>query len=140
MKDVELILRFLALFEEAATYEKPMKTFLNKYMAAHEVINDERERQIRELFEATVTFIHSALGDRAFKPLTAFNAAVFDSVMVGTARRLARTPAPPSAAFKEAYDALINERKFIAAYGKATSDKESVTERLRLATEAFERI
>ena len=34
-RDVELILRFLALYYSGDSYEKPMKDFLNKFMARH---------------------------------------------------------------------------------------------------------
>ena len=32
MRDIELVVRFLALFEDSAKYTKPMKTFLNAFM------------------------------------------------------------------------------------------------------------
>jgi hypothetical protein len=140
MKDVELILRFLALFHGSGNYEKPMKSFLNKYMADNATIDANSEEALRSLFETTIGYVYEALDGRAFKPLAAFNAAVFDSVMVGAARRLAREPKPGPLGFVEAYDRLLQDVSFRAAYSKATSDKESVSERLRLATQAFENL
>jgi hypothetical protein len=139
MKDVELILRFFALYEDA-NYEKPMKTFLNSFMAGHAAIDEKREVAMRDLFETTIGYVFEALGNRAFRPREAFNAAVFDAVMVGAARRLQRLPAPNRDDFTKAYAELLKDQKFIMAYSKATSDNESVANRLRLATEAFERV
>ena len=137
MKDVELILRFLALFESSEEYEKPMKAFLNGFMARRATLDSDAEAGMLESFDTTISYIGEALGSRAFKPQAAFNAAVFDAVMVGAARRLAHEPVPPTETFVVAYDELLGNGDFRNAYSKATSDKESVQGRIRLATDAF---
>jgi hypothetical protein len=138
MKDVELVLRFCALLMSSDAYEKPMKTFLNDFMAANAALTNEKGEELRIRFEAAIAYICGALGSRAFKPLTAFNAAVFDAVMVGVSRRLSNGAEAPSVeGFVSAYNSLLAHEDFKAAYSRATSDKDSVETRLRMATESF---
>ncbi len=137
MRDQELILRFLALYFDSESYSRPMKEFLNKYMGKNRYLRQQDGPTIRTLFKNTISVVFSALGDRAFKPARAINAAVFDGVMVGIARRLARGPIVDVAELRAAYEALLNNPDFIAVSERATADEESVATRLRLATNAF---
>lgn len=137
MKDVELILRFIALFERSELYEKPMKAFLNDFMAAMAKVDVAKIAAFTAIFDSSISFVENALGPKAFKPLAAFNAAVFDAVMVGVARRLQDNKSPSRERFLEAYNSLLGSEKFKAAYSRATSDKESVQARIQLATDAF---
>jgi len=137
LKDVEMILRFFALRYKNDSYEKPMKSFLNRFMKANRDLSEERRNNFRREFEATISTIESALGTRAFRPAKAFNAAVFDSVMVGVAIRLQQRDELSDGSLKLAYEALVKDAAFVAAYQRATSDPESVKERIRLATNAF---
>ncbi|HKI83303.1 MAG TPA: DUF262 domain-containing protein, partial [Candidatus Krumholzibacteria bacterium] len=83
MRDQELILRFLALYHRAEKYSPPMKEFLNRYMGDNRWVQAAQAQELRALFESTISAIHAAVGDDAFRPVRAFNAAVFDAVMVG---------------------------------------------------------
>jgi hypothetical protein len=88
MRDQELILRFLALYFYFGSYERPMSDFLNKYMGKNRELAYQPDNQIKETFQKTIDVISEAIGREAFRPKATFNAAVFDSVMVGVARRL----------------------------------------------------
>ena len=57
-RDIELILRFFALYFDAGIYEKPMVLFLNAYMGR----NRRLKRQPQELLERV--FTESAAPDR----------------------------------------------------------------------------
>jgi hypothetical protein len=137
MRDQELILRFLALHFYSELYRRPMKEFLNQYMGRNRDLQVQDGPTITTLFTNTVSTAFSALGDRAFKPARVINAAVFDGVMVGIARRLARGPIADLAALRVAYEALLLNPEFIAVSQRATADEESVARRLHLATDAF---
>jgi len=90
-----------------------------------------------QLFKSTIDFIKAALDTRAFKPERAINAAVYDSVMVGTARRLRSSRAPSAAAFAEAYDGLLRTGEYMDLVSRSTADDTNVARRLKIATEAF---
>lgn len=137
MKDQELILRFFAIYFDAKGYKKPMIDFLNKHMASNRHLQHYSREDLSKLFTTTVELICDSLAEKAFKPRRSLNAAVFDAVMVGVARRLAKAPIADQRTLKKRYDELLEKPDFIKAYESATTDEESVRRRLQLATAAF---
>lgn len=141
-KDLELILRFFSMYFLSDQYGRPMKAFLNKYMAYNRHLERNSADELRSLFSLTIGVVYDALSERAFRPERALNAAVFDAVMVGIARRLMNktTVKLNTDKVKEHYDKLLSKAEFEQAYRTATSDSENVKTRLRLATEFFEEV
>lgn len=137
LKDLELILRFFAMYYYAASYRRPMKEFLNRYMAANRALEKQPADKLITLFESTIAVIRSHIGQKAFRLERAVNAAVLDSVMVGVAARLSSGPVFKPEAFGAAYAALLVETDYRAAAESATADEESVKTRLKKAKEAF---
>jgi hypothetical protein len=137
LKDLELILRFLALHYHAASYRRPMKDFLNRFMAANRTLERHSEKEIRALFDETVAAVHNDIGARAFRIKSAVNAAVVDSVMVGVAARIGSGIPPKAGALNSAYTRLLNDKWFVEAVSRATADEENVKTRLQLAKSAF---
>lgn len=138
LKDQELLLRFFALHYEAKNYRRPMRRFLNNFLDGNDMICNAREKEFRHIFEESIALVAEALGEDAFRPEKQLNTAVFDSVMIGIARRLNLKKSKPTAlAVKKAYEKLLVNNAFKAAYGRATADEEQVKNRLKLATEAF---
>lgn len=140
LKDIELILRFFAFLFYADSYERPMKGFLNKYMAANRHLERQNEQVLSEIFERTITLVHQALGKRAFRIKTALNAAVFDSVMVGIAKRLERGEVSDLDALRQAYNALMEDAIYVDRVSRATADEEYVRTRLDLARQIFSNV
>jgi uncharacterized protein with ParB-like and HNH nuclease domain len=85
LKDQEFILRFFAMYLDRAKYKKPLKSFLNKYMAKNRDLNIHSEKTLTEIFIRTVDYTNRVLGKKAFRPIRAINASVFDSIMVAIA-------------------------------------------------------
>jgi hypothetical protein len=137
MRDQELILRFLALLHEASGYQTPMVAFLNSYMGRHKNLNGESASALGDSFRSAIDIIYHSVGSRAFHPVRALNAAVFDSVMVGAARRLESGPVLDTRAFADAYRILLGNQSFLDACGRGTAGTERVRRRLDLATAAF---
>lgn len=140
MRDQELILRFLALYFASADYKRPMKDFLNRYMGRNRRFRMQDAGTIRHVFALTVEVVSRCLGPKAFKPKRALNAAVYDAVMVGIARRLERGPIEDCEALRLEYESLLADPGFTKVSERATADEESVETRLELATEAFSHI
>lgn len=137
LKDIELILRFFALYFYSGSYRRPMKDFLNRYMAANRNLQNQDERLLRNVFESTVRIILKSIGVKAFRPARALNAAVLDSVMVGVASRYLAGRVLEESRFKDAYNALINDKEFLSLTARSTADEENVRRRLQLAKEKF---
>jgi hypothetical protein len=136
MRDQEMLLRFLALhFSER--YEQYMQDFLNKFMAANRWLQRYSAEEISEAFVPTVELIAEAVGSRAFRPKRAFNAAVFDAVMVGLARRLERGPVEDREGLARAHQGLLADPDFVNATETGTAQEPNVVKRLKLASSAF---
>ena len=74
-KDHELILRVLALYETANLYERPLKSFLNHYLAANRDRTPEEAASIGILFANACSQVNEGIGTRAFRPVGPINAA-----------------------------------------------------------------
>lgn len=141
LKDMEMILRFLGLFFYSHEYRRPMKDFLNRYMATNRRLGKQNAATVTDIFQRTTDTILESIGPRAFKPRRAVNAAVLDSVMFGVAKRLEAGGAIQHAnALKEAYGTLMEDEEYLAGVEKATSDEENVRIRLSRAEETFAEI
>lgn len=136
-KDEELIVRFFALYRDGGKYARPMNGFLNKFSAEMNKVGKHELDRLSVVFQTTIDKINSAIGPRAFRIIRALNAAAFDAVMVGLAKRLDSGPAPSDAAVCRAYDTLVANDEFKQLCERATADEENVRKRLALATAAF---
>ena len=137
LKDMEMILRFFAFYYHADHYGRPMKEFLNSYMATNRNLERQTETELQEIFLKTTSTLVNALGQKAFRPKRAVNAAVVDSLMTGVARRLAHGAIANTKQLQRRYKSLISKKDYVAAIEKGTSDEANVEARMRLATEAF---
>jgi hypothetical protein len=88
-------------------------------------------------FVAAIELAYDVLGEKAFKPAKAFNAAVFDAVLTGIAKRQALGEISDRAGFHAAYLTLMSDAEFIAETSRSTANDESVKKRLQKATAAF---
>jgi hypothetical protein len=137
MRDQELILRFLALYYDADQYSRPMKGFLTNFMGRNKHLTVIPAEKMRSAFILTIEAIHKGIGKRSFRLARVLNAAVFDAVMVGLARRLDRGEIFDFETLKRMYSILVEDPKFLAVAERATADEESVFRRLELSTSAF---
>lgn len=128
-KDIELILRCLALHYEFDKYEKPMKEFLNKFMGRHRDPSDDSLLQIKALFTETCTRIPQTLGSKPFHIKAGLNTAVLDAVFVAFAANIASTPSD----IAERYDSLKANKDFNDAVSAGTTDVDTVKKRIELA-------
>ena len=123
MRDVELILRFLALSE--MQYEKPMKAFINLFMGRHKSTT---VPVLANLFLDTVNRVHVALGDRPFHISRGINSSVFDSVMVAFGKC---TEQPTD--IQNRYHRLITDAEYRKLIYVSTTDADTVKARIAMA-------
>ena len=116
LKDIELILRFFAMLESSRRYKRPMKGFLNAYMAKRRHVGAKRRDSLTAVFTKTTEAILRGIGSQAFKLKTAVNAALADAVMVGVARRVLAGEIANPDDFKKAYDDLLSDPSFQRIY------------------------
>jgi len=130
MRDVELIVRFLALYEGYESYTKTMKEFLNRFMARHqrEVIREPYET----VFIQTVTRVFQSLGPKPFHIKRGINVAVFDSVMVAYAKS---TGDPHD--LRDRFAKLLANSSYREATSSGTTDVDTVKRRIALAQQVL---
>ena len=140
LKDMELILRFFALFFNRTEYKNPMKNFLNNFMQEHQ--HDIDTEKYRELFFESTEFIHKFGGDGAFLDIGGKKpkAAVIDSLMYGIAKRLQDKEPPDGEKFTHARDSILGNSEYQRAINAGTSQNYKVKTRLQLSENAFKSI
>lgn len=134
LKDQELIIRFLALYFFPERYHRPMEEFLNLVTKTAHKHNQYFYKDCASIFSKTIEKIYSALGKKAFRPERSLNAAVFDSVMVGVAKRLSSGVDLKDSSLKAVYERMLADKKYIDAISQSTSDEANVEARLKYAT------
>lgn len=130
-RDIELILRFFALFESYKQYKRPMDEFLTLYFQAHREVNDTEKVTKRTIFESVVDAIYDNLGRRPFHIKNGLNSGVCDAVMVAFANNINNIPHD----IKDRFFTLTNDGDFYKYCGKNINDNESVKCRIQIATE-----
>ena len=99
---------------------------------------DETElTRLSQIFKTTIEKVNSAIGPRAFRIIRALNAAAFDAIMVGLAKRLELSPEPADDDVLSAHNRLVNNNDFKQLCERATADESNVRNRLALATSTF---
>lgn len=132
-KDVELILRFFALYDNLDNYKKGMKDFLSEYMSKPNIRNmsNNQINQKKILFESTVDAILSYLGEKPFHIKNGLNSAVLDSVMIAFARNLKHIPNN----ILKKYQELYKNSEYYNYCSKSVNDVASVKSRIQMADE-----
>ena len=132
-RDIELILRVLALAENWRRYSKPMKKFITIYMASIDEANNETLSEIEQQFSSACQLIRDELGVRPFHLRQRLNLAALDSVMA-CSLELADSIRPD---IREAYAKLCEDSEFIEAVTYNTSDTSAVSQRFDQVHAAF---
>jgi hypothetical protein len=140
LKEEELILRFFALFFQYEQYTKPLKIFLNSFMESNRNHEKYSRSELMKLFKNTIHFVNGCLGQKAFRVGGGINAAVFDSIMVGTAKRLQRGKIESEKQFVESYLQLIESPDFLQVIKGGTSDDLYLKSRITMAIEIFDNL
>ena len=138
-KDQELILRFLAFYFDSENYKAPMREFLTKFVGKNRNPGDAFLEKSSDIFVRTMSAFQGALGRAAFRPDRALNAAVFDSMSIALARRIASTGSAPSPdVIKAAHNDLLKDPEYVDAVSRRTANEQAVSTRMSKASECFE--
>jgi hypothetical protein len=137
MRDQELILRFFALLFGWEKYTKPIKAFLNSFMAKNKDLEKHSKDELTGIFSNTVKVIHEFLGQKSFRLTSQVTAALIDAVMVSASKRLQKGAITNKASLNAAFLKLLKDEEFISAITTSTSDEENVKRRIHKAIDAF---
>lgn len=130
MRDVEMILRFVALYFFAADYRKPMKDFLSWAMKKKRNLSEADAQQLERTFRDTCETIVKRLGTEPFhRDSGRMNPAVFDAVFT----TIAMVNTAGLKDLQDRCDDLMNSPEFQESSSFRTTDVEAVKKRLELA-------
>jgi len=135
-RDVELILRFLALFYTRDTYEKPMKQFLNTFMKKNRRAAAPRLEDFGKLFRKTCDAVIQALGERPFHIHTGLNAAVYDSTFIVFASNLEKAK-KHLRQLEERFVELTKNQGYLKLVSTGTTDEDIIPKRIKKAEQAL---
>jgi hypothetical protein len=130
LRDVELVLRCLALAEDGSSYEKPMKGFLNEYMEEKRGLDADYPAIVSNYGDAC-EYILSGLGEKPFHLRGRLNYGALDSVMATVLKGIR----PPD--LRKRFDELRQVPAYDQAITYNTSDESVVELRLALASDAL---
>ncbi len=139
-KDCELLLRFFALFYKLDSYKRPMKVFLNRFMAENRQLERYGEKTLNGVLEPTMALVNHTVGREAFRPQHALNASVTDAILVGVARRLQHGPVTDLNALKVALYPVLKDERFADFYTVGTTDPDKVRARIEKVTSALQSV
>jgi len=135
LKDVELLLRVIALFRDYEHYEKPMKGFLNDcatYFEKKDEAGDQQEEDnVIKLISDTIKKTQGALGDRPFHLRGRLNYSALDATLVALMRNGIPHDLP------KRYNTLIANEDFLNSASYDTSDESVLKERFRIANQTL---
>ena len=126
LRDVELVLRVMALRDYYKEYDKPMKDFLNRYMEAKRRDSGDYP-SIRERFQSAASKILVELGPKPFHLRNRLNYGALDSVFYAV------LGSPDSVDLSGKFKSLVSDPEYINAVSFNTSDESAIELRLRKA-------
>lgn len=135
LDDVELILRFIALYYNLQDYKPSMREFLSTFMNRNskniEILND-----FKVVFDNTCEIIFNQIGVNAFRSQKYFNKSIYDSVVVAIALLISK--GNPLSDLKRKHLELLKNEDFIKAISEATTTLTNVHTRINCALKYLE--
>lgn len=137
-KDVETILRFLALYENYENYKAPMPSFLDSYMEVNRDMDEVRLLELTQLFERTVSSLYEACGSSLFKKGGTLLLSKFDAVTVGFAKAMSNDVTFEETEVDSKISQLLEHTDYIDSTTEFINDTGNVIKRINTAIHIFE--
>lgn len=132
-KDVQIILRYMALLHNNRTYSRPMKDFLSTFMKSRQNPSDEFIDYERKRFMKICDIILAELGERPFNPKGLMNPSFFEAVSIAIAKNIDTPPIN----LKNKFHSLKENHDFKRSISEATMDTDAVKKRLEIAEQVL---
>ena len=130
-RDIELILRLFALFENVENYSPPMKDFLSREMAGNRDFDSERAARFVVAFRNACEIVVEKI-DKPFRPRGLLNAATMEAVMLAVMENETSKNLD-----SQGYKALLQRGDFLELVTSNTTNIENVNARKSIAVEVL---
>lgn len=128
-RDVELILRFFALYDELSIYKKPLKDFLTIYFKKKISMTDDEINEKRKLFTEVVDTIYENIGSRPFHGKNGLNSSLADSIMLVFAHNLDNIPSDIKSRW---FNLVNNNKEFYSLIEKSSDSASDINARIEM--------
>ncbi len=128
-RDIELILRLFALFENSDNYQPPMKDFLSSEMSLNKSFASRRAKKFVKSFKLISDKVSKAI-DRPFRPNGPLNAATMEAIMIALMETGEQSKIRP-----DVYEELLSDEEFLQAISSNTTSRENLITRHEVAKE-----
>lgn len=125
--DVELIVRAFGLRFMLSSYDKPMKSFLNKVSSRYKNRTEGDVEVFVQAFSQTCELMAKKFPAKPFAVRGPFNTSIFDSIFCTILKHIDHLPSN----IRERYDHLINDDKFVEYTTLATTDTKVLKARFK---------
>lgn len=136
LRDQEIVLRFMALYTSPGDYKRPLKKYLNDFVALHRDLKNLDYNLIEGRFRDASELLLTGIGPSAIRGRAQVNAALAEALLVGLARRLDVSSISASEV-ADAVRRVMENSDLDPVISRATADEESVRKRLAIATAEF---
>lgn len=139
-KDIELILRSMALLQDGDNYSPKMITFLNAFSQKSKGFSQEYIKYLEELFMSFISSC-SMLGEKAFFRNNRFSTTLFDSVFVAACDQVFKNKTLlKSKIDPKSFESLKEDNDFISFLISGSSSSENIKGRINRAKEVIKLI
>lgn len=129
LRDVELILRFFAIYDDINSYKKPMKNFLTNYFKKVISCSEEEITFKRELFENVVDAIYDNIGTRPFHGKNGLNSSFADSIMLAFSYNIDNIPNDIKSRW---FNLIHNDKEFYSLVEKSSDSISDINARIEM--------
>ncbi|MFV1681972.1 DUF262 domain-containing protein [Phaeobacter sp. JH20_14] len=137
LKDMELILRFIALREKHEDYRSPMPKFLDTFMEDNRDIAEAQVDELKTAFEACVKLVKETIGKEGLRSGNTLTVSRFDAVMTGFDAYLTKFPEPDKAEVLKRLAQLEGDEEYQWSIDEFVNDTDRVKKRVSRAKDIF---
>ena len=137
LRDMELILRFIALREDIANYRSPMSKFLDNFMEENREMSKERTVTIGNAFKNAADFVMKTLGRDGLRSVKTIRVLRFDAVMIGFDAYLESHPSPSEEEVVNRLGELDEDRDYIWSTEEFVNETSRVQKRIERVRSIF---
>ena len=133
LRDMELILRFIALREDVSNYLSPMPKFLDRFMEQNRGILSGRAEEIGKAFKRVAALVRNTVGKDSIRSGNTLVVTRFDAVMVGLDSHLEAHPKTSGQEIATRLQKLETDEKYQWSIDEFVNDTGRVQTRIERA-------
>lgn len=138
LKDMELVLRFVALRENLDGYKSPMPRFLDTFMEQHREMPKEKVEEVAQAFRDVTTWVVNTIGREGLRSGNTLTVSRFDAVMAGYDAYLIAHAEPDTNQLMAKLQELEADPEYKWSIDEFVNDTDRVKKRLERARAIFE--